>query len=73
VRELLTVGRGSLIGMGAVILHDVQPNSVMAGNPARRLRARAGNHLPSRTLRFTKRAARWAMAAVSRVRRAVRG
>ena len=29
----------SLIGMGAVVLKDVPEGSVMAGNPARRLRA----------------------------------
>lgn len=43
VRELLTIGRGSLIGMGAVVLHNVPPNSVMVGNPARRLRSRELN------------------------------
>ena len=40
VRQSVTIGRGSLIGMGAVVLHDVPPNSVMVGNPARRLRDR---------------------------------
>lgn len=41
VREYLRVGRGSLVGMGAVVVKDVPPNSVMAGNPARRLKDRA--------------------------------
>ncbi len=40
VREQLRIGRGSLIGMGAVVVEEVLPNSVMAGNPARRLRDR---------------------------------
>lgn len=40
VREMLRIGRGSLLGMGSVVIHTVAPNSVMAGNPARRLRAR---------------------------------
>jgi len=40
VRQLLRIGRGCLIGMGAVIVRDVPPNSVMVGNPARRLRDR---------------------------------
>lgn len=40
IRQHLRIGRGSLIGMGAVVLKDVPPNSVMVGNPARRLRDR---------------------------------
>lgn len=38
VRQYLRVGRGSLVGMGAVVVKDVPPNSVMVGNPARRLK-----------------------------------
>jgi carbonic anhydrase/acetyltransferase-like protein (isoleucine patch superfamily) len=38
IRQLLTVGAGSLIGMGSVVIRDVPPNSVMVGNPARRIR-----------------------------------
>ena len=30
----VTVGEGALIGAGAVVLSDVEPNSVMVGNPA---------------------------------------
>jgi sugar O-acyltransferase (sialic acid O-acetyltransferase NeuD family) len=41
IRQYLRIGRGSLIGMGAVVVEDVAPNSVMAGNPARRLRDRS--------------------------------
>lgn len=40
VREMLRIGKGSMIGMGCVVLHDVSPNSVMVGNPARKLRVR---------------------------------
>jgi sugar O-acyltransferase (sialic acid O-acetyltransferase NeuD family) len=40
VRENVRIGRASLIGMGAVVTKDVPPNSVMVGNPARRLRGR---------------------------------
>jgi acetyltransferase-like isoleucine patch superfamily enzyme len=42
VRQQLRIGRGSLIGMGAVVIEDVPPNSVMVGNPAVRLRDREG-------------------------------
>jgi sugar O-acyltransferase (sialic acid O-acetyltransferase NeuD family) len=38
VREGLTLGRWSLVGMGAVVLADVPPYEVWVGNPARRLR-----------------------------------
>ncbi len=34
-----TIGDLSLIGMGSVVTGDVRPNSVMLGNPARRLRS----------------------------------
>ncbi|WBB69593.1 acetyltransferase [Micromonospora sp. WMMD812] len=39
VREGVTVGEWSLVGMGSVVLRDVPPGEVWAGNPARRLRA----------------------------------
>ena len=42
VRQNLRIGRNSLIGMGAVVTKDVEPGTVMAGNPARRLREREG-------------------------------
>jgi len=38
VREGVTVGAWSLIGMGSVVLHDVPPGEVWAGNPARLIR-----------------------------------
>jgi acetyltransferase-like isoleucine patch superfamily enzyme len=40
VRQELRIGAGSLVGMGAVVVRDVPPGSVVAGNPARRLRDR---------------------------------
>jgi len=40
VRQSLRIGAGSMIGMGAVVVKNVPSNSVMAGNPARRLRDR---------------------------------
>jgi sugar O-acyltransferase (sialic acid O-acetyltransferase NeuD family) len=38
VRQLLTIGANSIIGMGSVVVKNVAPNSVMAGNPAKLLR-----------------------------------
>ena len=40
VRQELRIGRGSMIGMGAVVVQDVPPNSVIVGNPGRWLRNR---------------------------------
>jgi sugar O-acyltransferase (sialic acid O-acetyltransferase NeuD family) len=38
IREGVTVGAWSLVGMGSVVLRDVPPGEVWAGNPARLLR-----------------------------------
>ncbi|MET8091058.1 acetyltransferase [Micromonospora sp. NPDC005220] len=38
IRESLTVGARSLVGMGSVVLSDIPPDEVWAGNPARFLR-----------------------------------
>src|SRR5690606_5737292 len=35
LKNLITVGEGSIIGMGANVLHDVQEGQMVAGNPAR--------------------------------------
>ena len=34
----VTVGENSLVGAGSVVTHDVEPNTVVAGNPARLMR-----------------------------------
>lgn len=38
VRGGLQVGDGALVGMGSVVVRDVPPDEVQAGNPSRRLR-----------------------------------
>lgn len=34
----LTIGERAIVGAGAVVTHDVEPNAIVAGNPARFLR-----------------------------------
>ena len=34
----VTIGEGSIIGAGSVVVHDVPPNTVVAGNPAHLIR-----------------------------------
>lgn len=38
VREGVRVGSGALVGMGAVVVANVEPNTVVVGNPARVLK-----------------------------------
>ena len=45
----VTIGDGSVIGAGAVVTGDVEPHSIVAGTPARLLRATGGNPLPPRS------------------------
>ena len=42
VRQYISVGRASFVGMGVVVVKDVPANTVVAGNPARVLRHRSG-------------------------------
>lgn len=47
IKEL---GENCLIGAGAVVIHDVAPNAVVAGVPAKELRKRAANSLNDKIL-----------------------
>ena len=37
----VTIGENAMVGAGSVVTHDVPPNAVVAGNPARILRRQA--------------------------------
>ena len=43
VIEKVTIGENTLVGAGSVVLHDVEANVVVVGNPARVLRRRASS------------------------------
>jgi len=47
VLDGVTIGEHSVVGAGAVVTKDVAPWSVVAGNPARRIRDRRGTAAPS--------------------------
>ena len=38
IRAGITIGERSIIGMGSVVLSDIPPDEVWAGNPARKIR-----------------------------------
>ncbi len=39
----VTIGEGAVVGAGSVVTKDVDPYSIVAGNPARKLGKRNGN------------------------------
>ncbi len=74
IREMTRIGRGSLIGMGSVVLTDVAPNSIMIGNPARKLGTRQTGLADVRSLKTARWVARKGARATRRkVRNAAAG
>ena len=47
VREHCKIGDRSLVGMGSVVLKDIEADSVVVGNPARLLRKRSSSPSPA--------------------------
>ena len=46
----IRIGHGAIVGAGSVVTHDVAPYEVVAGSPARRIRARCSEPLVERLL-----------------------
>ncbi|MGB0259025.1 MAG: DapH/DapD/GlmU-related protein [Coraliomargarita sp.] len=44
IRSGVSIGRGAVVAMGSVVVKDVEPYSVVAGVPARKLRMRFNVH-----------------------------
>ena len=44
----LTIGAGAVVGMGAVVIDDVQPGDVVAGNPSKSIAAASGGSVAKR-------------------------
>lgn len=47
IRAGVNIGHGAVIGMGAVVTKDIEPYTVVAGNPARIIRKRFGTDVIS--------------------------
>ena len=45
IKEGLTIGDGAVIGMGSVVTKDVEPYSIVGGNPARIIRYRFSDEI----------------------------
>jgi chloramphenicol O-acetyltransferase type B len=52
VRAGISIGHGSVIGMGSVVTRDVAPYTIVGGNPARRIRDRFTPQISEALLRL---------------------
>lgn len=51
VKQGVTIGIGSIVGMGSVVTKDVEPYTIVAGNPARVIRKRFDNKIINNLLK----------------------
>ncbi|EOS7802764.1 CatB-related O-acetyltransferase, partial [Enterococcus hirae] len=40
IKPGVIIGDGAIIGMGSIVTHDVQPYTIVAGNPAKKIKSR---------------------------------
>ena len=45
IKQGVTIGNGSVIGMGSIVTKDVEPYTIVAGNPAKVIRKRFNNKI----------------------------
>ncbi len=45
IKQGVTIGNGSVIGMGSIVTKDVEPYTIVAGNPAKLIRKRFSNEI----------------------------
>jgi acetyltransferase-like isoleucine patch superfamily enzyme len=50
IKQGVKVGTGAVIGMGSIVTKDVEPYTIVAGNPARVIRNRFNNNLTKKLL-----------------------
>jgi UDP-3-O-[3-hydroxymyristoyl] glucosamine N-acyltransferase len=53
IRQKLTIGEEAIVGIGAVVVHDVEPRTTVYGNPARKAK-RSTTHAPTGVLPLHK-------------------
>lgn len=51
IKQGVTIGTGAVVGMGSVVTKDVDPYSIVAGNPAREIKKRFSENIADRLLR----------------------
>lgn len=50
LKQGITIGHGAVIGMGAIVTKDVEPYSIVGGNPAKHIKYRFSEELRSQLL-----------------------
>ena len=51
IKQGVTIGNGAVVGMGSVVTKDVEPYTIVAGNPAKLIRKRFDDDTIQRLLK----------------------